>query len=361
MVIRNNKIKNIRIKNYMIFDSLDLDFSKDINIICGENSTGKTVLLKIIYSILKSYRDAEKDKNPSVETFERYLLEKIQGVFRPDNNNIVRLINRTAGESKSEILMKLDGVPDHEAKFEINRQGDKRLSVSIDDYNVNVKTISEPIYIPPKEIISTMENFGSLYREYQIAFEETYADLCYLLEKPLKKSLTKEEMGIIKRIEDILQGKVVQREKKIYLEISNVSNFEMGVLSEGYRKLSTLVSLIKSGSLDRNSIVFWDEPESNMNPKMITMVASVLCDLANIGVQVFVATHSYFVQQAFDLYGRKNKDKNLDIRFYSLYHEDKSLRVAEACAINELDHNSIMEEFDAVYDREQDLFYDRID
>ena len=42
-------------------------------------------------------------------------------------------------------------------------------------------------YIPPKEIISSTENFVSLYADYRIAFEETYYDLARLLECPLKR------------------------------------------------------------------------------------------------------------------------------------------------------------------------------
>lgn len=38
----------------------------------------------------------------------------------------------------------------------------------------------------------------------------------------------------------------------------------MGLLSDGYRKLSMLIYMILSGSLNKNTILFWDEPETNM-------------------------------------------------------------------------------------------------
>ena len=37
----------------MLFEKPEIDWSDNINIICGENSTGKTTLLKILYSMLK--------------------------------------------------------------------------------------------------------------------------------------------------------------------------------------------------------------------------------------------------------------------------------------------------------------------
>lgn len=48
------KIKTLEMKNFMLFEEIKIDWSENINIICGENSTGKTTLLKIMYSVLKT-------------------------------------------------------------------------------------------------------------------------------------------------------------------------------------------------------------------------------------------------------------------------------------------------------------------
>lgn len=226
------------------------------------------------------------------------------------------------------------------------------------DTNNSNANFRNSVYIPPKEIISSTENFGSLYRDYEIAFEETYADLCYLLEKPLKKqNISTKQTKIIRDLEDILNGDVKQNNGKFYLNTNEREIFEMGLLSEGYRKLSTLMYLIQSGSLNEDTILFWDEPEGNMNPKMLLPLAEVLSELSKIGVQIFIATHSYFVQQAFDFLKRKEKDLSVD--FLSLFQDDttKSIIIEKKDFINELEHNSIMEEFNAVYYREQELFY----
>lgn len=41
------KIKTLKMENFMLFSEAEIDWSKSINIICGENSTGKTTLLKV--------------------------------------------------------------------------------------------------------------------------------------------------------------------------------------------------------------------------------------------------------------------------------------------------------------------------
>ena len=70
---------------------------------------------------------------------------------------------------------------------------------------------------------------------------------------------------------------------------------EADLVAEGYRKLTMVARLIANGSLDANSLLFWDEPEANLNPRLIRRLAPLLLDLAEAGVQVFIATHSLFL------------------------------------------------------------------
>ena len=66
----------------MIFDSIDVEWSSGINVIIGENSTGKTTLLKALYSLVKPYgrKDFSKSTQPQQEEM---IVRKMVGVFRP--------------------------------------------------------------------------------------------------------------------------------------------------------------------------------------------------------------------------------------------------------------------------------------
>ena len=44
------KITYLDVENFMILDSIKIKWSPNINLICGENSTGKTTLIKLMYS-----------------------------------------------------------------------------------------------------------------------------------------------------------------------------------------------------------------------------------------------------------------------------------------------------------------------
>lgn len=211
-------------------------------------------------------------------------------------------------------------------------------------------------------MISTTEHFVSLYEEYHIGFEEMYYDLAKLLARPLSKGPnTNEQNAVLKSFEEIMKGQIIQKDNKFYLKIKGEGEFEMGLLSDGYRKLSMIVYLILSGSLTKNSVLFWDEPETNMNPRMIRPLVQAMVALAKMGVQIFVTTHDYFVQQEFNMltvYPELNPD-NLDIRFLSLYKdtETNELKYEMKSTASDLLNNAIMQEFDAMYDREQRVIY----
>ena len=347
-------------KNFMIFSHLDIQFSPDINIISGENSTGKTALLKVLYSCIKGYSNACTSKNEvTKEKIEGMLVSKLQGVFRPDKNAVGRLVNRKQGSNRADINIKFDN------EYCLNIRLGSRQEKHIDILNAEILDMEKAsaIYIPPKEIISSTENFVSLYADYHIAFEETYYDLARLLERPLRRGAnTTEQNRVMKSFEQIVNGSIVQKDKNFYLKVKGAGEFEMGLVSEGYRKLSTIMYLILTGSLSKDAILFWDEPETNMNPKMIKPMVDAILELAQMGVQVFVTTHDYFIQQCFFMAAtysnyQKISKKELQYNFMSLFKTENGIECEQAKYLHELEHNAIMEEFDQLYDREQEMLY----
>lgn len=351
------KIKTLTLHNFMLFENAEIDWSKNINVICGENSTGKTTLLKVMYSILKPLGKGYRE-SATKEIEEKMFVDKLQGVFRPDGMRIGRLVSRKPGSNRTDFSV----VTDEKQKISIgfgNRQ-ENHADVKIEqmksagDFDV--------IYIPTKEMISTTEHFASLYEDYHIDFEEMYYDLAKLLDRPLSRGAnTSEQNEVLKSFEDIMEGQIVQKDKKFYLKTKGQGEFEMGLLSDGYRKLSMIIYLILSGSLNKNTILFWDEPETNMNPKMIPHIVKALVTLAKMGVQIFVTTHDYFVQQEFNMltvYPELNPEQ-LNISFMSLFkdEETKEAKYEIKEIASDLEHNAIMQEFDAIYDREQRIIY----
>ena len=84
------KINSAEYKQFMVFDNLTLKFSPNINIITGLNGVGKTIVLKTLYSFLKTIENINKEMtNPlggklSEQKINEMLSDKIIGVFMPE-------------------------------------------------------------------------------------------------------------------------------------------------------------------------------------------------------------------------------------------------------------------------------------
>ena len=98
-------------------------------------------------------------------------------------------------------------------------------------------------------------------------------------------------------------GGVIELDKngRFYLKIPGQGRMEMPLVAEGQRKFAMLARLIATGSLLDKGYLFWDEPETNLNPKLIKEVASTILHLCHSGVQVFAATHSLFLMREFHI------------------------------------------------------------
>lgn len=84
-------IKNINVKNFTVFENLNIEFCKGINVFIGENGTGKTHLLKMMYaplsvknnkSMMMPFWEDISTHNTDVETVPYYFRRNKNDEFR---------------------------------------------------------------------------------------------------------------------------------------------------------------------------------------------------------------------------------------------------------------------------------------
>ena len=78
--------------------------------------------------------------------------------------------------------------------------------------------------------------------------------------------------------------------------------------------------LIQNGTLLNGSVLFWDEPEANLNPQLMKTVVEIILELQRMGVQIFIATHDYVLLKEFDLQAIDTDN----ITFHSLYRDGET-------------------------------------
>ena len=163
--------------------------------------------------------------------------------------------------------------------------------------------------------------FGPLYDNYHLRFEESWRDTVSLLSAPsVKGPKEKKAAELLKPLEAALGGKVVvdNATGEFYLSIPGEGNMEMPLVAEGLRKLAMLARLVSTGALLDKGYLFWDEPETNLNPKLIKVLATSILQLCKQGIQVFIATHSLFLLRELEILAKSADFLGMEQRYFGL-------------------------------------------
>lgn len=332
-------ISRVKLENFTAFSALNFKPSPGINVLVGENGTGKTHLMKAMYAACAISKNGQ------------HFGEKLTRVFMPSGWAPGRLVNRKRGSSEARVT-----VCNEKKSLSV------RFSSHLDSLD-NLKGFKvrgsenwrsrkiQSAYIPAKEVLSNAPGFRSLYAERQIHFEETYRDIIDLAcLPPLRDSRNTAQKTLLEKIQGILGGTVyVKGSDEFFLKCPG-GDLEFSLLAEGLRKMGLLWALMKNGVLLKGSVLFWDEPEANLNPGLFEALIWTLLELQRQGVQIFMATHDYVILNELDL-SRKPDDK---ISFHSLYQDKKERRIKLHSTEHYLDiHSSAIDDtFASLYDRE---------
>ena len=309
-------LKTLQLKNFTVFSHAELKFGKNLNIIIGENGLGKTHVLKAAYSILIVSSRGMKDSgsaNPTKTYLQSAVAARLRGVFKPDE--LGRLARRQAGRASSTVASHFDE-PKFDLSFSLNTSSKSEVKI---DHTPFAWISNIPVYLPTRELLTIYPGFVSLYETTHLPFEETWRDTAVLLGAPLAKGLKEKRIQeLLTPLEDAMGGKVILDESgRFYLKTST-GRIEMHLVAEGLRKLATIARLIATGSLLDKGYLFWDEPESNLNPRIIKTVARTILQVAASGIQVFIATHSLFLLRELHIL-QKREFKKLDTRCFGLH------------------------------------------
>ena len=98
--------------------------------------------------------------------------------------------------------------------------------------------------------------------------------------------------------------------------------------AEGYRKIGVLHRLLCNGSINPGTtgVLLWDEPEANLNPKLMKKLVQVLLELSRNGQQIVLATHDYVLLKWLDLLIDNGKEDH--VRFHALYRDSDTQKMA---------------------------------
>lgn len=282
-------ITSVSTKNFGVVPSfLWSDISK-INLIIGENGTGKTFLLKALYSAVRAME--EYKRGDDIRAIGDILSEKLRWTFQVEK--LGDLVARSSVESlKIEIKL-----TDNAIEYQFSPSATSKV-VSVQAPNGGKPGNS--IFIPAKEVLSL---FSIIVKSRDVdkafGFDDTYYDLAKALRiQPTRGRNYTAFANSRKVVTGVIDGKIEYDESAGKWTYKNSRNqrFSIGATSEGVKKISIMDRLLANGYLSNQSIIFIDELESALHPTAICQFLDMIADLAQeMDLQFFITSHSYFV------------------------------------------------------------------
>ena len=331
-------LESLDVKNFTVFPDARLCFAGGLNVIVGENGLGKTHLLKLPYAVMAvSAEEGRRSdgRQPTKALLRTRLAEKLVNVFRPER--LGRLARRRKGHSRCEVTLTFNE-QDTSIGFSFSTASKSEVGV---DHPPAAWRDRAPVFLPTRELLTIYPGFVPLYETHHLEFEETWRDTCLLLGSPtVRGPHTSAGAKLLKPLEEQIGGRVVlKRNGRFYLRPSGTygaSDMEMPLVAEGWRKIAMLAWLITTDSLYHKGCLFWDEPESNLNPKQIREVARAILRLCRAEAQVFVATHSLFLLREFEMLLHRDF-ADVEQRCFALRRCNDGVEVSQIVEVSQVD------------------------
>jgi predicted ATP-dependent endonuclease of OLD family len=400
-------------ENFLVFkNKLEIEFASGVNVIIGENATGKTTLLKGMYACLQINNNKQNDVDRTKDDISKYfspfarnsvfivnkfdmpeadfdfainenivsnqiqeiqkLKNKVEELVNKSNNfhhlkgEILDFKNRVI-ETENTILknkVKID-----EFEQDVSKILPVELSITVESNNQEVvnnpleekfhTARTESLFIPPNDMLTHSKGFIESYEDYRMPFDRTQFDILKNARKNEKREISEESIKILDIAGKVIDGEIEFDGDFFYVVKNNGKKVEFSFEAEGLKKFGLIWKLIRNGLLEKDTVLFWDEPENSLNPKLMKELGEIILELSRIGVQVFLATHSGNIAREI----AQQKNDTDSVEYFSLYREDEDDPYGEVFLehdnrLDMLPHN-VMQKADVdLYYRELGLEYD---
>jgi len=287
LILTHNLLNNATLRNFGPITEIKWGNLAQINLVIGGNGSGKTFLLKALYSAMRTVEEYKRGDDP--RTVGEILAEKLYWTFQPEK--IGDLVMKGADAPLSCAITLAD------QPFSFSFGKDTTRQIAMVDNQVPPRQANS-IFLPAKEVLSLHHLILKTREQDKLfGFDDTYLDLARALQRPLQRGKNYVEFAQSRQqLEAIIGGRIEYDETAGRWQFKRGNQkFPIGITAEGIKKIAILDTLLGNRYLNTDSVIFIDEPEAALHPEAISQLLDIVAILAESGIQFFMASHSYFV------------------------------------------------------------------
>lgn len=337
-------IDKLTIKNMGPINNLTWDNLSNINILVGENGTGKTIALKALFSALKSLE--EQGVGNDNRLLKDILSEKLYWTFQPGEMGLGALVNNHNNEPLSFSMQ------ENEKEFNYSFGKDTRKAVRNVDSSFVAPRESNSVFVPASEILSKYQIIlKSREQDRVFGFDDTEYSLVKVMQFPFRNEISQFSLEAVAKLQEFDGGKLTYNSKdNAWKFVSEKTEIPLGMLSEGVRKLTVIERLLSINYIRPGSTVIIDEVENSLHPRALCDFIDIILQLASSGIQFFISTHSYIAIKKFYVLA---KEKGISIPTASIARDNITFSNLK----DGLPENEIIKSSNEIYEKEVDLMF----
>lgn len=232
-------LQQLHIQNYAIIDTLDINFSRHLNIITGETGAGKSILMGALNLVLGERADTSVLLNKEKKCF-------IEGIFKTNYASVKEFLLKNDLDSEDEMVIRREIAANGKSRAFINDTPVtlsqlRQLSSLIVDLHQQFDTLELNTNDFQREVIDALASNTKLVEEYQTVFKKYRIVLEELEKLKAEQAAANKELDYHRFLFDELEEANFQENEieNVESEIKLMSNAEniKSILSDVYYQL----------------------------------------------------------------------------------------------------------------------------
>jgi len=235
-------INKVEIENFTVFENTDINFSDKINVIIGENGTGKTHLFKLIASTIFGLNNIRIAENISGAPTKFSIIEELNAYDTPIEffgTNFKSLIRKKGTDSYCRLKYKenilIFKMVNTESGFWLNFYSEDGYSQDDKEYmelNFELNNIvKNMIFVPAKDMLTHSRGLLEMAKKHSkdMPFDKTLLDIIGKSRLWKLDDIPTIAKPIIPKLENIIGGKIVVENDTFFVQRVDGEKIEFSI------------------------------------------------------------------------------------------------------------------------------------